>query len=826
MFQKIGFSSKVVVCALALASLTLIVSPINAQERPNRVNRQDLRGKRVSVAKPDFARYLARPDGSMPMVSDWSNRHIIYTAGYSAAQADRIAKDPRAYASFLAHGLVRRHRNPIKSHLVSKRGKMKRDWAVSLGNGGPLGGAYPAKYTFDVNAPPSCANDFVVFPIALDTGSSRAHVPGTFTGDPDIGEKASITITPVGLNPVTLTLTAGTTNSGMTFAVSGTNNTITDAANLTAAINRNLSGVAVDEIAAVPSASTVGVYSLTAGTEVTLTAAGNLNNFSWGSVISGKNGSQANIVGLNHLYAGSGSPLCAGYTYPTFTFSYAAGVGQVYNSPVISLDGKRIAFIESDPSLGSILHVLTLGTGAEHGTCANSGSATPTCAIAAVIPGSTPGSNASDYMLPLDLTGGLSPRFDYYSSPFVDYSNDVLYVGDGSGYLFSVSPVFGSGTPALRNGFPVLLNNSRPTLASPVVDVDNTGNILIEDIFANLYNVTSDGIVEGYTALGYNETLNNDIGPVIDSTNGVGYITSQCNTTPFTGESAVFQFTINAIGSPDVLATALLSASDCASSLGVPELALDNNYYAKGISSTSPGSNGELLVIYINNLNGSLAQYQFTSGIMNTTAEYTDTNNGDFGRLFISPPTEFYGNDQTYSMGMVTQSGNTVTVTTSANAFASNQVVVISGVGGGTGGCTSAAVNAINGEQYITVTSPTTFTFTSAENATIDGSNGSCNLKSATATGPTQDYLFFASDNPEIFAFDLPLGSDTQAPEATNTTSISPADISGIIVDNDSDAGQASSIYFGASNDPSGPNCGTVGIVYDCAVKLTQSGLN
>ncbi len=827
-------SSKVLLCVLALAVAALAV-PVNAQERPEEraearpdgVNRPEVATKRDPASKPDFARYQARPDGSMPLILDWSSRHVIYTAGYTAEQADRMARDPRAYASFLAHGMVRRRHDPvgpIGPRPVLERKTLERDWAVSLGDGfvqdsDPV---FPAKYSFDVNAPPSCTNDFVVYPIDAtgSTGSSRARVVGTFTDDPTTGQTVSITITSADSNPVALTLTAGTTNEGTTFAVSGTNNTSIDAANLAGAINRNLSGVALDEVAAVTFAGTFTVYALTAGTGITLSTANNLSNFSWGSVTAGKNGAQANLIGLNNLYAGSGSPFCAGYTYPTFTFSYAAGEGPVNTSPVLSLDGQKIAFIENDDveenyPIGTILHVLTLGTGKEYGSCTNSGTAAPTCATAAVVPGSTPGSNATDYMLPLELAASLTPTFDYYSSPFVDYSNDVLYVGDYLGDLFSVSPVFGGGTPALTGGFPVAVDSLNP-LSSPVVDVGNTGNIFVEDaVGVHLYNVTSGGVVEGYITVGYSDTLY-DASPDVDSTNGVGYAVSSCNSS--SGNSAVVvQFSTAATGIPGVLSTADLSSPGCNGDLSDPTP--DNNYFTNGISSRTTGNNGDLLAGFDNeSVGASLMQFQFNSGIMGTTPEYTDTDNGGFGSPppSFSPLTEFYGDDQAYTIGTVTQSGNTVTVTTAANEFVSNQIVVISGVEAGTGGCTSAAANAIGREQTVTVTSPTTFTFTSTVNATIGGANGSCNVTSALATGPTQDYLFFSSTRPEVFTFALPLSGATQTATATNTTSAGYIGTSGIIVDNDSSSGQASSIYFVTNQ-----ICGTA-----CAVKLTQAGLN
>jgi hypothetical protein len=140
--------------------------------------------------------------------------------------------------------------------------------------------------------------------------------------------------------------------------------------------------------------------------------------------------------------------------------------------------------------------------------------------------------------------------------------------------------------------------------------------------------------------------------------------------------AVVVQFSAAATGGPAVLATAELNYSGCSSGQGLYNATLDNNYFTKGISSSSPDNNGELLVAHPS----ILAQFQFTSGIMNTTAEYTDTDNSGF----VSPLTEFYGNDQAYTIGTLTQSGNTVTVTTASNLFVSNQVVVISGVAAGT----------------------------------------------------------------------------------------------------------------------------------------------
>jgi hypothetical protein len=307
---------------------------------------------------------------------------------------------------------------------------MRRDWAVSLGAGGVAQGMWPAKYSFNVNATPSCTSDFIVFPVNASTGNTRANVVGTFTGEPTSGQTTSITITPTGGTAVTLILTASnTTNTGLDFEVSAT--TAINATNLAAAINRNLSSTALDRIVAVASGTTVTVYALTPGTRVTLTTAETLSRFSWGGVTAGTNGSQANIVAFDQLYSGSGASLC-GLTNPEFVFSYASGVGPVATSPGLSVGGTEVAYVENDPNIGAILHVLTFGSGStEYGTIAsctgnnNGGATLPTCATNPVIPGSTSGSTATDFMLPLGLVAanaatGVAGAVDSFSSPFTD----------------------------------------------------------------------------------------------------------------------------------------------------------------------------------------------------------------------------------------------------------------------------------------------------------------------------------------------------------------------------------------------------------------------
>jgi hypothetical protein len=433
-----------------------------------------------------FGQAFARPDGSVPVPLDWSSKRVVFTPGFTPEQAAKMLNEPRAYAQWLQHGnapegsgLWRRPPEWPRRRRRS-RSEMRRDWAISLGAGGVAQGMFPAKYSFDVNATPSCTADFLVFPINASTGNTRAQVVGTFSAAVVAGiGTVRFTVTPTGGTAVSLSLTSSTTtNTGTDFEVSttaGAAGAASNATNLAAAINRNLSGTAIGRIVAIAStaAHTVTVYTLTPGTRAVLTVPLTVTGLAWATVTAGTNGAQANIVAFNQLYSGSGTPLCL--TNPEFIFSYASGVGPVTTSPTLSLSGTEVSYVENDPTLGAILHVLTFGSGStEYGTttgCAsnnNGGATLPTCATNPVIPGSTALSTATDFMLPLGLvaanpTTAVAGAADSFSSPFVNYSDDTTFVGDNNGYLYAITPTF-LGTPAYKGGnFPVHVS---PTPAS------------------------------------------------------------------------------------------------------------------------------------------------------------------------------------------------------------------------------------------------------------------------------------------------------------------------------------------------------------------------
>ncbi len=136
-------------------------------------------------------------DSSRPqhMSVDWSARHVIFSGRPQGPNAREAMQDPRYRRHVSIYGgheffggdrwfsgdwrERRQHHGPY--HGLDESG-LKRDWQFPLGANavtGDLTGdfAYPAKFTFDVNATPSCANDFVVFPTGLPgVGGGQASI--------------------------------------------------------------------------------------------------------------------------------------------------------------------------------------------------------------------------------------------------------------------------------------------------------------------------------------------------------------------------------------------------------------------------------------------------------------------------------------------------------------------------------------------------------------------------------------------------------------------------------------------------------------------------
>src|SRR5271169_400502 len=221
--------------------------------------------------------------------------------------------------------------------------------------------------------------------------------------------------------------------------------------------------------------------------------------------------SQASIVAYDNLYSG-----CTSGTVPTTYCAYNT-LGAVVTSVTLSLDGSQVAFVQTLTTSTSANLVLLKWKATADGATSTTpdsinivtASAYPTCTAPCMT------------LLPFS---GSFPK-DTLSSPFYDYFNDALYVGDDSGSLHKFHPVFGPGTPTeVGSPWPVLIGGGFNKLSSPVLD-SVTGKVFVGTAYngssgAQLFSVNSStgAIVGTSSSLGIGNGLVD--GPVVDSSAG------------------------------------------------------------------------------------------------------------------------------------------------------------------------------------------------------------------------------------------------------------------------------------------------------------------
>jgi hypothetical protein len=290
--------------------------------------------------------------------------------------------------------------------------------------------------------------------------------------------------------------------------------------------------------------------------------------------------SAASIVAYARLYT-----VCTGNAVPPFiSWAYNTG-GTVSTSPMVSLDGSQVAFIQSNGTTASLVLLkptltvqanytdnstaLTITSGtvtaanvgmriigfgmpsgetvaSVNGTTVNVtipvmntcdtgctlkiGTGTPTSPKS--LTSETSGTNYRNCTAPCMYTLAFSNGYnDTYSAPFYDYANDAIYVGDDSGYLHMFPGVF-NGTPGevVTCGsapcWPVRLNSSYK-VASPVYD-PVSGKVFVGDTGGHLYSVGTGMGTPPTTSgskYGTSSQLGDTIidGPLVDSSTGMVY---------------------------------------------------------------------------------------------------------------------------------------------------------------------------------------------------------------------------------------------------------------------------------------------------------------
>ena len=381
----------------------------------------------------------------VPMVHDWSMRHVIYPHFGPMTAMLAVQQDPRARFSWHRR-LPLPNRRPEPDPLSPRfprprriKPALQRDWSINLGTAGTPLNMYPAKFSFDVNAAPSCANDFVVFPIAANGSATQPNL--------------------------------------VAF-----NNLYSGTAGGTGICNRTPSGTDTGVAAT--------VY--------------------W----------SYNVNGIG---------------------------GSVPTSPALSLDGTKVAFVESAAGEPAHFHVLAWKSDDGQSAANLQNVLVPktinTFVAAAPIAGS---GTATD--LPL---GSATTGTDTLSSPFVDYGQDLAYVGNDAGTLYRIKDVFctvdpacsGSSKPApsidtswgssgaVTVGPGSCAGTTSSNLTGPVLDFVN-GNVFVGCLDGKLYGFNSSGQALSHASVTVGDgTASRTYGgivdpPMVDGVNGFIYAVS------------------------------------------------------------------------------------------------------------------------------------------------------------------------------------------------------------------------------------------------------------------------------------------------------------
>jgi hypothetical protein len=601
---------------------------------------------------------------------DWSQHQIVFSRDALARNPDLILREPRVMQQ-----LIERTQAPNWGSLPGadsiaprhgKSGSENRDWEVTdLGQRLRVN-TFPAKFSFDPSAPPSCADDYVVF--ALD--------------------------------------------------------------------------------------------------------------------IVGVTGGQANLVAFNNLYVNDdGTGYCPVLTAPTVLFAYNVSTdgGKLNTSPVLSLDGTEIAFVESlgGSSGAAIFHVLTWTAGE------------------GAIGVAAPPASATTSMTSLTYAA----KSDTTSSPWVDYESNTAFVGADNGYVYQIAPAF-YGTPALVGGsnWPVLIS-SNYELTPPVFD-NSRGLLIIGSVNGNLYQVnTSEGLVTESLVVGLSGSTSPGIyaTPIVDIANGFTFVVDADASAA--GAEILQVDTATLV----VHSTAHIGeGSSTGTVLHLRQPTFSNAYY------TTP-SDGIITLCGTGASDTTPYQYTFgfdTNGIMiETPLSAVQLSASDFDTCtgwdeFFNP---YAGVADTVTATAI--SSDVLTVTAS-NSFTVGETVYIQGTD----------ESFLNG-QAVTVASligsGPSYTGFTANFTNPDYSNPADTGDVTVGTdffffGLTSDCTLLPGGTGVTTGCVVAMGNNA----GTTTTTIAAVDggPSGVIIDNYSTASEASSIYFTA-------------LSADTAFKFTQNGL-
>lgn len=554
----------------------------------------------------------SHPNG---IVQDWSRRYAVYPRVGPLHSLISMQNDPRAVLSWQEAARQDWHRERERWHFRGlRRGRLHQDWNIRLSVSASnviSTSMFPAKYGFNVSAAPDCANDIIAFPV--NAGFPVANIAGNLTS-----------------TSVTVTITAGTITP--------------------AYVGEPITGTGM------PAGATIATVTGSPATSITLSAAATASG-SQALTVSG----QPNLVVFNNLYSGTTptAGLCNrtpsgidnGVSATVFASYYMhARGGQISTSPALSLDGTRLAVVETGPGQAALFEVIGPhnGDGVDPNNAQNALLPLEINSFDTAAPGGNAGSASA-------LTFGSSP--DSISSPFVDYITDQAYVGNDTGTLFRIKDVF-CATTICQNTLP---NRPAPSLDStwgtagglatgcpgkltgPVVDF-NTGNIFVGCSNGTVYGFTPAGAALTGSPITVGSTATNGgivDPPLVDVIHGDLYVASANN-----GTNCVVAQIHDSGTTMSLTATAILdSVGPGTSGINLHAPAFNNDYF------TSPTPANWLLYEYSPNTNTTTSVWGigFNAGhaMISGTPSHLQVISGG-GPFEASPLTTFFNGSVDY----------------------------------------------------------------------------------------------------------------------------------------------------------------------------------
>jgi hypothetical protein len=500
--------------------------------------------------------------------------------------------------------------------------------------------------------------------------------------------------------------------------------------------------------------------------------------------------SAASIVAYDNLYASCSS----GGTVPSVYWAYNTG-GAVTTSPVLSLDGSQVAYVQSNGTTAS----LVLLKWAAGGTL--------------TAPGSITAETASSYRacsapcyVSLTLSGSYN---DTFSAPFADYNNDTIYVGDDSGYLHQFTGVFAANPGESTSPWPVHLGANK--LSSPVYDSETGfqgGYIFVGDMGGVFYSVgsgyggTTSGQVHGNTG-----SLGDAIAdaPLVNSGDGTVFVfvTTDGSSKPFSGDNAVWEFvsSFTDYGSPGVV-----YAGTGGTGYYLYAGTFDNVYYDSGNPAV-----GNIYVVGNTGTAGGATLYQVKvaysslTGVVNTVA----TGLNSTGYPWPSPVTEFCNNganpcslSQRTAAGSLSTSSPNVTLTSGSFTSADTGAQIWASPSGILYGATISSVLSSNTAnlEFAPSQNESNQTFTIQDAITTSGTDYVFfSVNRGTGSGCTSTYgngciLAYNVTNPTSIS-QAGSGLNVKTPGTSNSSAGCWA-TGGIVIDNSDTTTGASQIYF------------------------------